>query len=149
MFGRRQRTRVSGKKNLISRNTVYGLDIEKPKDFSEADGYTFVSGSVENIPFPDNAFDVVVCTHVLEHVRDLNKAMQELLRVAEKRLLIVLPRQREYRFGSRPAYPLFSLCLQCAESPLRSKCRYHAVGSDWGIIVENPSVCPYQPHHDL
>jgi SAM-dependent methyltransferase len=36
---------------------------------------------VQNIPFPDSSFDVVICNHVLEHVDDDRKAMSELLRV--------------------------------------------------------------------
>ncbi|HCT31410.1 MAG TPA: SAM-dependent methyltransferase [Bacteroidales bacterium] len=36
---------------------------------------------VQNIPFPDSSFDVVICNHVLEHVDDDKKAMSELLRV--------------------------------------------------------------------
>jgi len=36
---------------------------------------------VQNIPFPDSGFDVVICNHVLEHVDDDRKAMSELLRV--------------------------------------------------------------------
>lgn len=141
--------RFLAKKISSAGNTVYGLDIEKPKDFSEADGYTFVSGSVENIPFPDNAFDVVVCTHVLEHVRDLNKAMQELLRVAEKRLLIVLPRQREYRFVADLHIRYFPYVYNVQKALSVPNAVITRVGSDWGVIVENPSVCPYQPHHDL
>ena len=104
---------------------------------------------MENIPFPDNAFDVVVCTHVLEHVRDLNKAMQELLRVAEKRLLIVLPRQREYRFVADLHIRYFPYAYNVQKAPSVPNAVITRVGSDWGIIVENPSVCPYQPHHDL
>jgi SAM-dependent methyltransferase len=36
---------------------------------------------VENITFPDNTFDVVLCNHVLEHVPDDKKAMSEIFRV--------------------------------------------------------------------
>lgn len=36
---------------------------------------------VQNIPFHDSSFDVVICNHVLEHVDDDRKAMRELLRV--------------------------------------------------------------------
>lgn len=36
---------------------------------------------VQSIPFPDSNFDVVICNHVLEHVDDDRKAMQELYRV--------------------------------------------------------------------
>ncbi|MBL4746832.1 MAG: class I SAM-dependent methyltransferase [Flavobacteriaceae bacterium] len=40
-----------------------------------------VKADVCNLPFQDNAFDVVFCNHVLEHVTDDAKAMSELYRV--------------------------------------------------------------------
>lgn len=36
---------------------------------------------VQNMPFEDNIFDIVICNHVLEHVEDDFKAMREILRV--------------------------------------------------------------------
>jgi predicted SAM-dependent methyltransferase len=36
---------------------------------------------IQDIPFDDNSFDVVMCNHVLEHVTDDKKAMSELYRV--------------------------------------------------------------------
>ena len=36
---------------------------------------------VTQIQFPDNYFDVIVCSHVLEHVPDDRKAMREFVRV--------------------------------------------------------------------
>ena len=33
------------------------------------------------IPYPDSAFDSIICSHVLEHVRDDSAAMRELVRV--------------------------------------------------------------------
>jgi ubiquinone/menaquinone biosynthesis C-methylase UbiE len=36
---------------------------------------------ITQMPLPDNAFDVVICNHVLEHITDDNKAMREVLRV--------------------------------------------------------------------
>ena len=38
----------------------------------------------DKLPFEDNFFDLVLCNHVLEHVDDDNKAMQELYRVLNK-----------------------------------------------------------------
>ena len=34
-----------------------------------------------DLPFEDNSFDIVFCNHVLEHIEDDTKAMQELYRV--------------------------------------------------------------------
>lgn len=39
---------------------------------------------VQNLPFADNSFDLIICNHVLEHVHDEKKAMQELFRVLSK-----------------------------------------------------------------
>jgi ubiquinone/menaquinone biosynthesis C-methylase UbiE len=36
---------------------------------------------VQAIPFDDNLFDVIFCNHILEHVNDDLKALQELYRV--------------------------------------------------------------------
>lgn len=36
---------------------------------------------ITDIPFEENTFDVIICSHVLEHVPDDRKAMRELLRV--------------------------------------------------------------------
>ena len=54
--------------------------------------------SLYSIPFNDNSFDTVICTHALEHVRDHKKALNELVRVCGKRLIIVVPKQREYLY---------------------------------------------------
>ena len=40
-----------------------------------------VKADICNLPFQDNEFDVILCNHVLEHIPDDTKAMQELYRV--------------------------------------------------------------------
>ena len=40
-----------------------------------------VKADICNLPFEENSFDVVFCNHVLEHIADDTKAMQELYRV--------------------------------------------------------------------
>lgn len=40
-----------------------------------------VKADITNLPFEDGSFDVVFCNHVLEHIPDDTKAMQELYRV--------------------------------------------------------------------
>ena len=43
-----------------------------------------VKMDVHNIPFKDNEFNVVICNHVLEHVKDDKKVMEEFYRVMKK-----------------------------------------------------------------
>ncbi len=40
-----------------------------------------VKADICNLPFKDNEFDIILCNHVLEHIPDDIKAMQELYRV--------------------------------------------------------------------
>lgn len=40
-----------------------------------------VKADICNLPFKDNSYDVIFCNHVLEHIPDDTKAMQELYRV--------------------------------------------------------------------
>ena len=48
-------------------------DIESPLADVKAD--------ICDLPFKDNEFDFILCNHVLEHIKDDTKAMQELFRV--------------------------------------------------------------------
>ncbi len=43
-----------------------------------------VKADICNLPFKDNSFDVILCNHVLEHIPNDTKAMQELHRVLKK-----------------------------------------------------------------
>lgn len=40
-----------------------------------------VKADICNLPFKDNSYDIILCNHVLEHIPDDTKAMQELYRV--------------------------------------------------------------------
>lgn len=40
-----------------------------------------VKADICNLPFKDNTYDVILCNHVLEHIPDDTRAMQELYRV--------------------------------------------------------------------
>lgn len=49
------------------------VDIDQDKAMKKED--------ITNLSFPDNSFDIIFCSHVLEHVEDDQKAMGELRRV--------------------------------------------------------------------
>lgn len=112
--------------------SVTGLDIGVPPNYSSDAGYSFVEGSVEKIPFPDNAYDTVICAHVLEHVRDFDLAVKELFRVTKRKLIIVLPCQREYRYSADlhiRYFPYLHNVQMAFPQAMIEK-----AGMDWGIV---------------
>ena len=54
---------------------------------------TCICGRIENLGFADNAFNVVVCAEVLEHVADPHLALRELCRVAAKHVVLSVPNE--------------------------------------------------------
>jgi len=76
-------------------------------DADGLDGIEYVAAKIENLPFADRAFDTVICTHVVEHVLDYRAAIAELRRITAKRLIIIVPREREYRYTFNPHFNFF------------------------------------------
>lgn len=77
------------------------------EDAAAVDGVDYVAARIENLPFEDGAFDTVICTHVIEHVLEYRQAIAELRRIARRRLIIVVPREREYRYSFNPHFNFF------------------------------------------
>ena len=83
-----------------------GIDVQL--DYIPANqGMDIREGKVESLPFADGSFDTVICTHVLEHVLDIRAAVAELRRIARRRVLIVVPRERECRYNFNPHFHFF------------------------------------------
>ncbi len=49
-----------------------------------------VKADICNLPFEDNSYDIIFCNHVLEHIPDDTKAMQELFRILKKGGMAIL-----------------------------------------------------------
>ena len=52
--------------------------------------------SIENLNGFKKKYDTVICSHVLEHVLDINLAYTNLKKICKKRLIIIVPRERPY-----------------------------------------------------
>ena len=49
-----------------------------------------IKADICNLPFEDDSYDIIFCNHVLEHIPDDTKAMQELYRVLKKGGMAIL-----------------------------------------------------------
>jgi SAM-dependent methyltransferase len=57
-------------------------------------------GSVTELPFPDDSFDLVLCLEVIEHLDDPRRAVRELARVARRDIVVSVPYEPWFRLGS-------------------------------------------------
>jgi 2-polyprenyl-3-methyl-5-hydroxy-6-metoxy-1,4-benzoquinol methylase len=81
---------------------VVGLDLEDPAIQAEweqrqAPNLEYRIMKAENLPFADDEFDVATAIEVLEHVPDPEHTVAEMARVAERWLLVSVPREPLWR----------------------------------------------------
>jgi len=75
---------------------VYGVDIDQAAiDYAKKKRpkIKFKVAAAEKLPFPKESFDLITCLHVLEHVRNPEKALSEMNRCLKKegKLIIEVP----------------------------------------------------------
>jgi len=74
------------------------LDINEVKDASVNLPFCDVrQGSLYEIPFKDDSFDLVICSEVLEHLEDPGRGLHELHRVSRKYVILSVPREPVWR----------------------------------------------------
>lgn len=103
---------------LVSANTRQGYPM-----------VAFHETPLEALPFADAAFDTVTCTHTLEHARDFASALAELRRVAARRLIVVLPKERPYRYSFNLHLHFFPYRFTVVE-----RLRSGAASTQWELI---------------
>ncbi len=76
---------------LTERNEVWGLDISFGLlEIARLHGLEVVRGSGDSLPFPDKAFDLVLCVGVLPYFEDPEGILKELCRVTSKKGALVV-----------------------------------------------------------
>jgi len=105
--------------------SLFGFDV-KDSELNEA--YAYQKGRIENLPYADKSFDMVTCSHVLEHILDFRLALKELKRITRKKLIIVIPRQR---------YFYYTLDEHVNFYPHAEKLVHDMVGAHENYTVEN------------
>lgn len=131
-------------KNNNNKCTV--SDIVLPNKRNQIAGIMYVKSSITNLPFEDNAFDTVICTHALEHIKDYGIALDEIRRVCRRKLLIVLPRQREYKYTYDLHVNFFPYkysvekLMNGGNANKRRSIRIELLNHDW-MIIEDMDSC--------
>lgn len=74
---------------------IWGADLLQDLEIPHLN---YIQGNIEKLPLEDKSMDVVVCSHVLEHVLDFDKTLKELKRIARKKIIITVPKQRYYYY---------------------------------------------------
>lgn len=91
-----------------------------------------------SLPFDDDEFDTVICAHTLEHIQDIARAVSELRRVAGKRIIIIVPRQRPYKYTFDLHLHFFpyswSLEILLNVNGIKRECSL--VGGDWFYVED-------------
>ncbi|HEY4147317.1 MAG TPA: class I SAM-dependent methyltransferase [Chitinophagaceae bacterium] len=60
---------------------------------NEIFGIEAIPADIHHLPFKDREFDAVVCSETIEHVTDYKRAIEELLRITAKVLIITVPHE--------------------------------------------------------
>jgi 2-polyprenyl-3-methyl-5-hydroxy-6-metoxy-1,4-benzoquinol methylase len=81
---------------------VAGIDLEDPKLEAEwatrrRENLEFRASRAERLPWGDDEFDLAAAIETLEHVRDPERAIAEMARVASRHLLVSVPREPVWR----------------------------------------------------
>jgi len=93
---------AEGYKAFIAKK-LFGMKVEC-SDLSETAckraeelwGIDSIPADIHSLPFKNAEYDVVLCSETLEHIADLSKAVDELLRVASKAVVITVPHEPKY-----------------------------------------------------
>lgn len=74
---------------VVNKDKYFSIDITpKLVDYNISRGINCKQGSLMDIPYEDNFFDVVISRHVVEHMSEIEKPLAELIRVAKKQVLL-------------------------------------------------------------
>ncbi len=97
-------------KNLIDIGCGHGYFLKQLKDtdlklfgcdiatIDNSLDYYNIKCNIEKLPFKDKQFDIVTCSHTLEHILNPEKAISELKRITKNQLIIIVPCQRYFYY---------------------------------------------------
>ena len=85
-----------------------GVDFQiDPRAREQLRNADLLEHDILRLPVGDASFDTVLCSHTLEHILDVRAAVAELRRICAKRLILVVPREREGLYTFNPHFQFF------------------------------------------
>lgn len=118
----------------FNKANLMGVDIHVNKNI-ELSNIKMTEGLLPSLPFADKSFDVVSCTHVLEHVPNPAVCVQELLRICRKRLFVIVPRQRYFYYTLDEHLNFYHHISPLLYLFMPYACRYELIQGDWVVEV--------------
>ena len=94
----------------------------------------YVANLSDELPFHDNAFDTVLSQEFLEHLEDFYPMVEEIKRVAKRRVVITVPSGLQHPSHFHPDWSV-DLCKNLFEDP--NNTTVEGVGNRWRLIVWN------------
>jgi len=81
---------------------LFGFDLPSEALAQRWDGLaaSMAVGTAENLPYPDDTFDLVLALEVLEHVTDPDAVLAEISRVATGAVVLSVPWEPVWRLGN-------------------------------------------------
>jgi len=101
----------------------------------------FVRADASHLPFSDERFDMVFCSHAFEHVWESHKTLREFFRVTRRAVVLIVPNVLYRGAHQDPTHKTYwtpyalQLTLRCAGFR-----RVRVVGTKKGSWVEDSSI---------
>lgn len=143
---------------LLTKGEVIGIDIDSDKlqearrALSKVANIKIMEGDVLDLPFEDGTFDLVVFNIVLMHIKDQQKAVDEMVRVTQKGGVVLGTLEPDYAskidYPENPATPLILKNLEELGADLHAgrklKVLFNKAGlkTEVGIDIESEFIFP-------
>lgn len=124
-------------KNENPDKRVCGTDIFLTEE-QRAKDYYFNDFAEKLTSVKDKEFDTSICAHVLEHVWDFEEVISEIRRITARRIIIILPCEREYKYNFSLHLRFFPYLYSLTDKMQRKgDCRF--VDGDIFYVEDMPS----------
>uniref|UniRef100_A0A832G6Q9 Class I SAM-dependent methyltransferase n=1 Tax=Ignavibacterium album TaxID=591197 RepID=A0A832G6Q9_9BACT len=93
--------------NVTGIDVAFGMLMKAKQKLDKFNGKShLIKSNIENLPFNDNSFDVILCIGVIEYLPDIPKALKEINRVLKGDGIVILsaPNLYSLRFLTDPYY---------------------------------------------